>query len=338
MTSIIKPGYDDNRKVLADLIPIRTPFSIIITPSTACVFKCKYCPHSLTENELNKGKFIKKNMKWETFVKITEQIQEFDDKLKAIHFQGMGEPLINKNFSKMVAYVKKRNIADKLIVITNGALLNQEYSLSLIEAGIDVIKISLQGMSSAKYYEICGVKIDFENLVNNINFLYKNKKQCQVYVKIADISLDEGDEERFYSTFREITDCMFIERIRPTYSGLDFSKIDIDSDKSMSMYGEEHTGYKVCSLVFYMMYLTPDGDVFPCCNYIDPAGWGDINNSTLKKIWESEKRRKFLRMMLSKKRKIQHDYPVCLDCNNPDSCLRSEDELDSCANTLITLF
>jgi cyclic pyranopterin phosphate synthase len=265
-------------------------------------------------------------MAWDTFIKIVYQIQDFDLPLKAIHFQGMGEPLINKDLPKMIAYCKEKGVAERLNLITNGALLTEELSLSLIDAGIDNIKISLQGITAQKYYETCGIPwMNFDKLVNNIRFLYEHKKNCEVFVKIADISMGEGDVKRFYVKFGEISDRANIEYIKNMFQGVN---PDFNKNLRSNMYAQPHQKYEVCSLGFFMMYINSNGDVYPCCNHIDPAGWGNIYQHTLKEIWNGEQREAFLDMMLSHERNQQDEYPICNGCNIPDAVLRAEDSLD----------
>ena len=70
----------------------------------------------------------------------------------------------------MVAYAKEKGVAEKLNLITNGVLLTKKNSLSLIESGIDTIKISLQGMTSEQYFNTCGTNVDFQKFIDNIRF------------------------------------------------------------------------------------------------------------------------------------------------------------------------
>lgn len=314
MTSIIKPGYDDNRKILAEVIPLKTPFVIQIAPSSRCNLKCSYCIQSSSDME---NRCL---MEWSTFLKICNQIKEFDEKLKQINIAGWGEPLTNKRLPLMILHIKKLNITEKVSVITNGYLLNQEYSLSLINSGADFIKISLQGMTSDRYKEISGVNINFDNLVAKIKFLYNNKKNCQVYVKIADIALSKDEEQLFYSTFGEITDRMYIENIRPIF--------DNGDNKPINKYGQIHPPIMVCPQPFFMMNVTSSGDISPCCSYYDPTKFGNINNSTLKETWCSDNMKNFQKMMLSKDRNTQKKYPVCNRCKIPDVIVLPGDELD----------
>jgi len=322
--SELKPCYSVERCNLVEHVPLSTPFAITLAPSTACIFKCCYCPHSIPGTP-----FVKKNMMWDTFTKIVEQIQEFDTKLKAIHIQGMGEPLINKDLPKMIAYIKERDIADQLNLITNGALLTKQYSLNLIASGLDTIKISLQGLTAEKYYETSRYRINMQKLIDDIAFLYKNKKKCQIYVKVADISLDEGDKEKFFKTFTPISDRANLEYIRPMYDGINYEERNIVKTPGVNIYAQYHPSFEVCSMGFFMMYINSMGDVYPCCNYRDPAGWGNIHSKTLRNIWNSDTRKDFLKMMVRKERYHQDKYPICTTCYMPDAMLKIEDNLNS---------
>ena len=322
MTSIIKTSLDDNRMVLAEVIPLKTPFTIQIEPSSICNFKCNYCIQSSFEMQ------NKNVMEWSTFLRLCEQIQEFDDKLKQITISGWGEPLINKNLPRMISHLKELNVTEKIFFYTNGSLINRELTLSLINSGVDIIKISLQGMTQNKYFEICGVKIDFERLVNNIRFLYENKKQCEIFIKIADISLNEREDQLFYSTFGDITDRMYIENIRPVFDKVN-GNFRIDTNKTITKFGHIHSPIMVCPLPFYIMKISSSGDIYPCCHYYDPTKFGNINNSNLKEIWNGDNRRNFLKMLLSKNRNTQKKYPICNNCKFPDMTIVPGDELDS---------
>jgi cyclic pyranopterin phosphate synthase len=328
MSSLIKPGYDDNRQILAAVIPLKTPFSVQIEASSVCNFRCKYCIHYSSEMKNQRV------MEWSTFLKLCEQLKEFDDRLKQINVAGWGEPLVNKDLPRMISHIKKMNIAKNVAIITNGSLLKRDYALSLIAAGVDFIKISLQGMTADKYMKVSGVKIDFDEMVSNIEFLHNNKQNCQIYIKVADIALQEGEKELFYSTFSDITDRMYVESILPIFDFDSISGKDL-SKKSMNKYGQLHSPVIVCPQPFYMMNVTAEGDVLPCCAYYDPTKLGNINEKSIKEIWNGKEMKLLLKMMLSKNRKVQNLYPVCRDCKIPDVVISPGDDLDLYADEVL---
>lgn len=324
MSAEIKPGSGQEREVLAKVVPLNTPFTLNIVTSTVCNFKCTYCVHSVTNDEKEKLGFQHNLMNWNTFTKIADQIKEFSEPLKAIFLYGVGEPLCNPKLADMVRYLKNVDVRPNVGFITNGALLNKKNILDLVDAGIDTIRISIQGMTEEKYYETCGIKINYEEFLDNIKFLYENKKQCNVYVKIIDIALSEGEEKLFYDTFRDISDRMFIEKCMPIFEGVDYSKMIIEK-RLADRYGNIHNGRAVCPQTFYTLSVMPDGEVRPCDNLKSAIYLGNINDTTLKKIWHGKELKEFWKMQLDKKRFTNN---VCSKCCAPDDVSQKNDELD----------
>ena len=323
--SIIKPftGVDD-RVRLADAVPLPAPYVLNIFPSNACNFRCAYCVQSMNRAALiSKYGFLRDSMTSETFAKTVSQAKEFG-RLKLVSFTGQGEPLLHKDIVEMVKIIKLYNIAGRVDIVTNGVLLNCKMSDALIEASLDVLRISLQGITEEKYYSIARAEIDFAELVDNIGHFYSaSRGKCKVYAKIPDISLGPGDEEKFYKMFDGITDRMYVEKIMPVYDGVDYSrwKMSLDTDRR----GVSHERRKVCPFPFYQLDVWPNGDVVPCPAIHKVGNLGNVNDRTLAEIWDSEELRKF-RLMHLRGERMSHGQ--CGVCCGPDDCAHPEDTLD----------
>lgn len=328
MRAQVQPYYDKKRCILSDAVPLDTPLTVFIQPSTLCNIKCNYCIQSASKEE-KKAKNINDDiMDMDIFLEILEQLKRFPKKIKDISFTGMGEPLCNKNLPKMIKMVKEADIAERVQFFTNALLLTKETSLELIEAGLDELRISLQGLTSEKYYEICGAKIQYSSLLDNIRFFYKNRKDCKLYIKIADIALD-GNKDDFYDTFGDISDTIFIERIVPLFEEIDYEKI-IDTSISENKYREHYKEYFICPNCFYTINISPRGDVMPCCAFYNPP-LANLINKSLVDIWNGEERKRFLLMQLKKERL---NNPNCKNCFVPNN-QQPEDFLDDSAEEII---
>lgn len=332
MASEIKPIYGTERVKLAEKIPLDTPFSIFVFPTTYCNFNCIYCAHSLGYEKMKEQyNFVPQNMSMETYIKIVEQIKEFPDKIKMLSLTGQGEPLLNKDIPLMVKIAKEAGIAERIEIITNGALLTKDMSDRLIEAGLDTLRVSLQGLTSAKYREICGVSVNFEMFLDNIKYFYRNKKNTNIFVKIMDVSLDMGEEEKFYQMFSDCSDRMYIEKMLPAYEGVEVTKnMDVEYDR----YGRKHSKRKVCPLPFYMIGIFPDGDVEPCDTIYKPMILGNINQDKLVNMWNGKKLRAFWEMQLKGER---YCNKCCSVCCAPDDVAHPEDILDDQAGKILKL-
>ena len=60
--------------------------------------------------------------------------------------------------------------------------------------------------------EICGFSLDFEKLTEEIAYLFRHRRQCKVFVKVMDITLEDGEEEKFYNLFGPITNRQHFEK------------------------------------------------------------------------------------------------------------------------------
>lgn len=318
-----------NRVLLRDKIPLVTPFSAYIFPTTYCNFRCTYCGHAMENEEYQKTYgFPLETMTMATFQNTIDQLGEFPNQLKTLSLTGQGEPLLNPKLPEMIVYAKKKNVSQRIEFISNGALLREPLSAALVEAGLDCIRISLQGLSSRKYQEVCGAKVDFHEFYHQIAWLYAHKQQCEVFIKVLDIALDPGEDEKFYEMFSPIADRVYIEQCRPVYSEVACAEWTTEADR----YGRFHGPRNVCPLCFFMLSVFPGGDVFPCDAIYRPAYLGNVNTESIVDMWNSSKLYEFWIMQLEKGRSAN---PRCAKCCAPDDVSHPEDVLDDAAENLL---
>lgn len=320
----IKPIAGLERKRLKDVIPLQTPYAIYFFPTNLCNFRCVYCAHSSGLKQFEAQYGLKpESMSLQTFKRAIDQLKEFPQKLKVINLSGQGEPLLNRDIVEMIRYAKQAQVTERIEIISNASLLTHEFSEQLIQAGLDCIRISLQGMTSQKYKEVCGYSLDIDKLFNEIGYFYQIKKQCDVFVKIMDISLEDGEEEKFYHVFENKSDRMYVEKCKPVYDGVELTKgIEVETDR----YGRRHKPRMVCPLPFYMLGILPDGTVSPCETIYIPEKLGNIWDKSLLDIWNGEDLKRFQQMQMDKLRK---DNPQCARCCAPDDVTHPEDNLDN---------
>ena len=191
----------------------RLPISSIVKPVALLIdlLSISICFKLLAIEGRNYG-----NMNFDLYKKVIDDIAEFEDNLKIVHLYNQGEPLLNPYFSNMVEYAKSKKYINKVATTSNAYLLNKELSLRIIQAGLDRIQISIEGINEEQYFNISNVKIDFNKLVDNIEFFYKNKKECDIFIKIVGNNLNEQEKNKFYNIFGDICDYIFIENVVPT--------------------------------------------------------------------------------------------------------------------------
>ncbi len=312
-------GCDMSRMELYDRLPLESPLSIHVFPIFYCNLQCQYCLHSLNKVQLEKMGFQKQSMKFEVYQKMIDDLVLHGWHLKALIFAGHGEPLLHKDIAAMVAYAKEKYVADRVEIVTNGTLLTQELSDALIHAGVDRLRISLQGVTADQYKTMSGVWVDMERFAEQLRYFYQQKRNTEVYIKIIDLALkNQGDYERFEAFCQGTADTHAIEYAIPFVQEIDLGALSGNCKQG------NRQGSNICSMPFYMMVLLPSGDIAPCCAITPPRIFGNVLHNSLKSIWESDKRREFLLKQLEGYTGI----PVCEACTVPQFGLQEGDYLD----------
>lgn len=319
-----------NRTKLEKVIPISVPFVCHVEVTNICNFQCEFCA-SVDNPKMDKMK--KGFMEYGLFCKIVDDLCAFEGKLKQMIFHILGEPLMHPRIVEMIAYAKKKDISEKLILYTNGSKLTPELSRAICDAGIDYIQLSIEHINSEGYEQIVRTKIDYDKLLANIGYLcaYKSEK-CFVSAKILDCGLSEADRKKFYIDYEKITDECHIETLMQTLPE-DIRDTTLGQGRTTTNDGYAVVSKEVCAPPFYLLGISFDGLVSPCvCDWSKGVCIGDVTKESLKQIWEGDRRNSFLKMQLAKKRRLS---PICGQCQ---AIYNQLDNIDQYAEMLYKRF
>lgn len=318
MKAKIQPRINlEDRTPLQDVIPLGTPMILFVDPSSACNFRCKFCPTGNRELVRETGRY-QGQMDFDLYRKIIDDLSEFDEPLKVLRLYKDGEPLLNKHLAEMVRYAKASGRVRVVDITTNGYLLQPETIGPVIEAGLDRVNISVDGMSEEQFLEFTGVRVDFEAFVANIRSLYESKGDCEICIKTVGDSMSEQDKERFYETFGDYADRIFIENMAPCWPELDIEdRLGVKITKGI--YDQPIGDVQTCPYIFYSLSVNSDGTVSLC--FLDWARKlivGDVRHESLKSIWEGDA---LFRHQIQQLRGDREKNPVCKECHQLSHCL-----------------
>lgn len=329
----IGTGRDENRVMLHKVVPLKIPFSIGITVSDFCNFKCIYCNHAVPGALKNQ-----KILSLDDFVFIADKIQKFyedvnsEEPTKVLRLWGYGEPLLNKELPKMISHAKRSNLSKRIEITTNGSLLTHDISDAMIEAGLTRLIVSIQGMSPEKYESVCGYSIDYPRLLDELEYFYKKKKTCRVFIKTVDVAMKNKDEENmFYQTFGPFCDEMGIEHIFAAFDGVNYDDILPEFDGT-TRYHYKYNKKLCCDSLFSLMNIQTNGNIDCCgCKY-PPLPIGNIYKNSLSDIWNGKIHRKYMKLHLSKK---YQEISCCMNCASMQYNGHPADNLDRHLNEII---
>lgn len=329
----IKRGkiYAVQRTKLEEVIPLEVPYSIQIDICSACNMRCEFCVHS-DQKAVRDANIHWGMMSLELYKHIIDDIKISwvgKAKIKKLKLFQIGEPLLNPHVCEMVAYAKKADVADNIEITTNATLLNKELNLKLVDAGLDILNISLNGIDEKQYLRTCNYELSFEKLLSNITHFYQNRKNCRMFIKYSDIGYSEWEKTRFYRLFENICDEIFVETISATL----WQDTDVNNkiqNANIGTYGQEITEKKVCPFLFTTLIINDQGMAHLCCvdwklNHI----LGDLNKESISDVWNGKRLREYQLLHLQG---YKDKIDICKNCeslsaNNIDNIDEHADEL-----------
>lgn len=254
-------------------------------------------------------------MKDVLFQKICEQLSPFSAWIEAVCLSRNGEPLLDKKIAVKIKKLKEINIQNVLFT-TNGALLDQRRSLELIEAGLDEIRISIDG-ATKETFESIRKGLDFESVVENaLNFIrLRNESRSKTKVQIRLVKQERN--------FHEVTEWLVFwqSRLGPN---------DRIGAKGIHSWGNSMPSEKnaksvdnglPCISPFSSLAILFDGTVPLCgCDYKPVYRFGNINEVSIAEIWRSQKLDAMRSVHLEGRKS---EIPMCNGCKIWDLEIRN---------------
>lgn len=321
------------RVALEKVIPLDVPFSVQIDICSACNLKCNFCFHS-DVNAITKSKTRFGAMSFELFKKIIDDMKADwgEAKVKKLRLFKIGEPLMNLEVTRMVKYAKEADVAECIEITTNGTLLNQQMSLELIEAGLDILNISVNGINEKQYEDACQYKIKFSEYYENIKFFYDHKNKCKVFIKYSDIGYSEEEKQKFYDLFENACDEIFVETISATlWQDTNINEKIADAHKGT--YGQKLKEKKVCPFLFTTMVINDRGIAHLCCvDWKSEYVLGDLKMESIGDIWKGSKLRQYQKIHLEMKKDM---IDICKNCESLSA--NTTDDIDEVAPDILKI-
>ena len=288
-------------KPLHTLLPLPLPFAILVDPSNKCNFKCVFCPtgdKELLKSVKRPAGMMEFSLFQKIIVDISTMVQETGVKVSRLHLYKDGEPLVNKNFAKMVRLAVDKSVAESVETTTNAALLDKKMVSDILDAGLDVIRISVDGIDDASYKETTKTFSNYEAIRENVSMLMEERNRrnghLKIFVKIVDVGFSSEGKNKFLKDFSPISDSINIDSLMG-WSRNELKDWTLGKNSSKGMDGQtDIVERKVCPEPFAKLAVNFDGQASVCC-----VDWsygtivGDFRNENLKEIWHGEKLRQF---------------------------------------------
>ena len=286
-----------------------------------CNLKCVMCPyHSPAIKATHKTNFFQGNraMSWEMMERFARDCAAFGT---SVLIGSVEEPLLHPQIVDFVRLCRQQGVPG-VHITTNGQLLSEEFSRSLLEAGVTSLDVSLDATDTETYRRIRGS--DFDRVEANINtFLHlrdRLKIPCHVrtsFVRNSDIPPDA--EEQFQRRWLAKVDSVYLLNVAEyKEANIRLSQTNEKARDLVQYYLQQSQGRWPCAFPFTEMAVLPDGRIYYCIETLFRLGFdgetesmGDYHRQTLPEIWQGEVFQRLRRDLI---RHSLQDRPACQAC------------------------
>tara|TARA_Y100001936_G_scaffold252797_1_gene314200 strand:+ start:1067 stop:2110 length:1044 start_codon:yes stop_codon:yes gene_type:complete len=262
------------------------PLTVVLELINRCNLECVMCYQGYRNDA--KQHTIEDKM----LDKIFDDFKE--NKLSALMLSA-SEPLLYKGIEKVLHRAKDAEIMD-VFLFTNGSLLTKERSQMILDSSVTRLFVSIDAATQESYDKVRVpvskrlLKEDrLEDLDNNIKQFINmrnslNRKTPVVRVSFCSLKENVHEIELFKKKWVDIVDSVEIQKEQSIEVYEKLEKINDTEVKKRKL-----KTYN-CNKPWGDMSIYSDGSVGPCCNLVGrKAPIGNVNNNTIKEIWNGEK-------------------------------------------------
>jgi MoaA/NifB/PqqE/SkfB family radical SAM enzyme len=233
---------------------------------------------------------------------------------KQVVLTSFGEPLIDKRLEEKIAYVKAKGL--RTYIISNASLLTRSRSKSLIEAGLDELRVSYYGMRKESY-ETVMVGLNFDvTMMNLADFLEVREelgsKRPRLELSWLELPENKDETDEFKEYWESKADAIEIWKPHNFGDGRSYRQ-RYDEVAMKTTCGRPENG---------PLQIQWDGEVIPCCyDYNNVIVLGNAFEQPVLEILNGDKYN-LLRMAHAEKKFDLFPY-----CNQCDQLLPHADAL-----------
>ncbi len=275
------------------------PEHVDVELSSACNMRCPMC-YTITDNF--KMNVKRTNMTLERVEKIMKECGS--NNVFSVRLSWRGELTLNPKWIEAIKLAKKYGIKE-VSTLTNALLLTPEKFEKMLDAGLDWLTISVDGVG--KEYDKIRAPAKFDDLINKLKIfkqIKKKKNSVKPVIKVQTIwpSIEKNPKE-YFDTFSGLVDQVTCNQL------VDY--LDQDDPNKVS-----HAPGFDCHVLYQRMTIGADGKILLCYNdEFDNHTFGHIDNDTIHNVWHGEKMKE-ARRIHSENKGIEN-FKACSKCFLP---------------------
>jgi len=273
------------------------PTKVSIETGNICNLRCPLCP---TGDE-NADDAVKGFLSLPDFKIIFDKIKPF---VKTVDLFNWGEPFLNREISGMIKYARESKPDLRMFIDSNFNIVSDEQLDSVVRNGLDVLKISCDGVSQ-EIYEKYRVGGNIRDVLDNIKRLLAKKEELgsdrpHVIWKYLVFKHNRHEVEKAREFADELGIGFEASGMRVDCGREIFEKIEesVDRDREWIPDDPEYNNYDVlektrdfCVKPWRTLTVNWNGDVVPCGAIYDCGtySFGNLLRESFDEIWNGKR-------------------------------------------------
>ncbi len=272
------------------------PSVLWIEPTNRCNLNCLMCERDDLQRPLA-------DLQWPLFESIAEDAARFG--IRRIKLNRFGEPLLHREIHRMTAVLKSLKIP-WVFFATNGTLLDAAAREAILESGLDLLIVSIDGVTRETYERIRrGSR--FEVVRHNVEEMIQlrnRRRQERPLIQVNAVLMQENRREmpqllQYWSTRADFVNIL-------SYNTISANEHSLLDDANYS--GEQIP----CDFMNSSMFVLVNGEVTLCCvDHNGKLSAGKIGSQTLQEIWNGDRYQRI--RALQAERRFE-ELPHCRSC------------------------
>ena len=271
------------------------PLTLQIETTALCSARCSFCVYP----EVGAARGLR-HMDQALFEKIVDDAADLEVFAQYV-LNGLGEPLLDPELERRIAYVCAADPGVAIKIYTHGAHLTPARWERLRDAGLTDLSISLNAVRADQHERVTGLRGAFDRICANAEYALANARGASVRVHaVFNEAFPEADAHEFVRRWGhwEHGGVGLVARegnwagARPTDRPLDPASC--------------------CWRALGGLYILADGRVSPCC--FDPLAtlcFGDLKTQSLDEVYSSAAYVAFRKAHVENRADA---YPICAGC------------------------
>ncbi len=244
------------------------PRYIQLETVTKCNAKCPFCP----QNEIVRDPA---RMPTETWRKVVDDTRGWGITYRPFL---TNEPFVDNRMPEIVRYIKENDPTASVEFNTNGELMTEKLSRDLLEAGVDIMRFSIDGFSR-ETYEPSRIGINYDKVMERTQIFLDLWDKCgyrdKVFTELRMIEVPENAHE--IEAYKE-------------FWGPRCSEVLITHMYQWPWTGQKRSDVvlKPCLKILDELFFYTNGNATICCwDVHERAVIGNVNEQSVQEIWDS---------------------------------------------------